>query len=56
MNPPNYSVDKLYYDITFTNLAQDQTISPVVNFTETRNTPFILDPEQYYLSDRKSVV
>jgi len=50
MNPPNYSVDKLYYDITFTNLAQDQTVSPVVNFTETRNTPFILDPEQYYLS------
>lgn len=50
MNPLTYSVDKLYYDITFTNLAQDQTISPPINFTETRNTPFILDPEQYYLS------
>jgi len=43
-------VDKLYYDITFTNLASDQTISPIVNFNETRSLPFINDPEQYYLS------
>jgi len=51
MNTLNQSlVDKLYYDITFTNLASDQTISPIVNFNETRNLPFILDPEQYYLS------
>lgn len=43
-------VDKLYYDLLFSNLAQDQTISPIVNFTETRSMPFILDPSQYYLS------
>jgi hypothetical protein len=43
-------VDKLYYDLLFSNLAQDQTISPIVNFTETRSMPFILDPAQYYLS------
>jgi hypothetical protein len=43
-------VEKLYYDITFTNLASDQTISPIVNFIETRSLPFLYDPEQYYLS------
>jgi hypothetical protein len=43
-------VDKLYYDITFSNLASDQTISPVVNFNETRAQPFLQDPEQYYMS------
>jgi hypothetical protein len=42
--------EKVYYDITISNLAGTTTIPPVLYFNETRNSPFILDPESYYLS------
>lgn len=42
--------DKVYYDITISNLQNTATAPPVLYFNETRNSPFILDPESYYLS------
>jgi hypothetical protein len=42
--------NKVYYDITISNLANTDTVPPVLYFNETRNNPFILDPESYYLS------
>jgi hypothetical protein len=42
--------NKLYYDITISNLAATNTPAPPLYFNETRNSPFVLDPESYYLS------
>lgn len=42
--------DKVYYDITISNLQNTATAPPVLYFNETRNSPFVLDPESYYLS------
>lgn len=42
--------DKVYYDITISNLQNTTTAPPTIYFNETRNSPFILDPESYYLS------
>lgn len=42
--------DKVYYDIVISNLQNQATSPPVLYFNETRNTPFVLDPESYYLS------
>jgi len=42
--------DKVYYDITISNLQNIATAPPPLYFNETRNSPFILDPESYYLS------
>lgn len=42
--------DKVYYDITISNLQNTATSPPVLYFNETRNSPFVLDPESYYLS------
>lgn len=42
--------DKVYYDITISNLQNVSTAPPTLYFNETRNSPFVLDPESYYLS------
>ena len=42
--------DKVYYDIVVTNLATINKPPPTLYFQETRNSPFVLDPESYYLS------
>jgi len=42
--------DKVYYDITISNLETIDSVPPVLYFNETRNSPFILDPESYNLS------
>ena len=42
--------DKVYYDITVSNLQNITSSPPDIYFNETRNSPFILDPESYYLS------
>ncbi len=42
--------DKVYYDITISNLASNAVAPSNLYFNETRNTPFVLDPESYYLS------
>lgn len=42
--------DKIYYDIVVTNFATITKPPPPLYFNETRNTPFVLDPESYYLS------
>jgi len=42
--------DLVYYDVTITNLEGIDSVPPVLYFNETRNSPFILDPESYYLS------
>lgn len=42
--------DKLYYDITITNLQTQTTPPPVAYFNESRNTPFVYDPSSYYFS------
>jgi hypothetical protein len=44
------TADKVYYDITISNLQNTTTAPPVIYFNETRNSPFILDPQSYYLS------
>ena len=42
--------DKIYYDITVSNLSSSNTPPAPLYFNETRNSPFVLDPESYYLS------
>lgn len=42
--------DLVYYDVNITNLQGVDTLPPVLYFNETRNTPFVYDPESYYLS------
>jgi hypothetical protein len=42
--------DKIYYDLVVTNLATISKVPPPLYFNETRNNPFVLDPESYYLS------
>lgn len=44
------TADKIYYDITISNLQNSTTAGPNIYFNETRNSPFILDPSSYYLS------
>ena len=42
--------DKSYYDIIISNLETTNQPPPFIYFNETRNSPFVLDPESYYLS------
>jgi len=42
--------EKLYYDVVITNLNNDNTAPPIAYFNETRSSPFVSDPEQYYMS------
>lgn len=44
------TADKIYYDITVSNISSQEQPPPFLYFNETRNNPFILDPESYYLS------
>jgi hypothetical protein len=44
------TADKIYYDIVVSNLSSVDSTPPNLYFNETRNNPFILDPESYYLS------
>lgn len=46
----NASADKIYYDVVVSNLASITEPPPILYFNETRNLPFITDPESYYLS------
>lgn len=47
---PNASPDKLYFDISIQNLNNIDQLPTVLSFIETRNTPLLLNPEEYYLS------
>jgi hypothetical protein len=42
--------EKLYYDIQLTNLENNGLAPPVLNFIETRNIPFLYEPDKYYMS------
>jgi hypothetical protein len=42
--------DKVYYDVTISNLNTIDVKPPILYFNETRNNAFVLDPESYYLS------
>jgi len=42
--------DKLYYDVIISNLDNESTIPPLINFNETRNIPFLTNPADYYMS------
>ena len=44
------TADKIYYDIVVSNLSSVEAPPPVLYFNETRNNPFIIDPDSYYLS------
>jgi hypothetical protein len=44
------TADKIYYDIVVSNISSQEQQPPPLYFNETRNNPFILDPESYYLS------
>ena len=45
-----HSPEQLYYDVVITNLEQGDQDPPILYFNETRNTPFVYDPESYYMS------
>jgi hypothetical protein len=47
---PDSMPDKSYYDITITNLGSVTAPPPLCNFQETRNTPFVQNPELYWCS------
>lgn len=42
--------DNIYYDVVITNIETIDQNPPSLYFNETRNTPFVYDPESYYLS------
>jgi hypothetical protein len=42
--------DKLYYDVSISNLDTEDFVPPVINFNEIRNIPFLNDPSKYYMS------
>lgn len=42
--------DNVYYDVVITNLETIDQNPPTLYFNETRNTPFVYNPESYYLS------
>jgi len=42
--------DNVYYDVVITNLETIDQNPPTLYFNETRNIPFVYDPESYYLS------
>jgi len=42
--------DKLYYDVIVTNLETKNNPPPILYFNETRNNPFIYNPEEYWMS------
>lgn len=44
------SPEKLYYDIQVSNLENESVAPPLLSFIETRNTPFLYDTSQYYMS------
>lgn len=44
------SPEKLYYDIQIANIESTSVNPPAVYFNESRNTPFLQCPEDYYMS------
>ena len=42
--------EKLYYDIQISNINNNDTLPPVLNFIETRNNPFLYESDKYYMS------
>ena len=42
--------DQIYFDITVSNFQSTTTQPPVFYFNEQRSTPFVMNPEDYYLS------
>jgi hypothetical protein len=46
----NASPDKLYFDIQIQNLNNINQEPTILSFIETRNTPLLLNPEEYYMS------
>ena len=42
--------DQIYFDITVSNFQSTTTQPPVFYFNEQRTTPFVMNPEDYYLS------
>lgn len=52
LNPVKNAVapDQIYFDITVSNLQSTTTEPPVFYFNEQRANPFVMNPEDYYLS------
>lgn len=50
MANPHAQADKIYYDVVITNLQTTTNPPPILYFNETRNSPIIQNPEDYYLS------
>ena len=44
------SPDKLYFDIQIQNLNSIDAAPTFLNFIETRNTPLLINPEDFYMS------
>ena len=44
------SPEKLYYDIQISNVENSATQPVVAYFNETRNIPFLMNPQDYYMS------
>lgn len=45
-----HHADKLYYDIVISNINNRSAPPPFLYFNETRNSPFVYKPDDYYLS------
>jgi hypothetical protein len=44
------SADQIYFDVTVTNTQSTTTVPPIFYYNEGRTIPFVLNPEDYYLS------
>lgn len=48
--------ERLYFDITMSNIASTNTIPPLIYFQEERNMPFIISPQEYYMSVQRFTI
>lgn len=44
------SADQIYFDVTVTNTQSTTTVPPIFYYNEGRTIPFVMNPEDYYLS------
>lgn len=48
--------ERLYYDVTMTNISSTNTIPPIAYFQEERNSNFLLSPQDYYMSVQRFTI
>lgn len=48
--------ERLYYDVTMSNIASNNTLPPLAYFQEERNQNFLLSPQDYYMSVQRFTI